>query len=281
MAAAAQTAGLEPQTLSLLAESIFAYIDQLAADSVEGYAQALAEREDERHRRRRLLAELLVREPPVDETAAKTAARAADWRWPRNAAVLACPEEELDRLRPRLPGDALVSAIGGVGCTVVPDPSGPGRQRQLRRTASRAAAVLGPSCPPGELARSWYVARAALTARQNGLLEAEGLLLAEDHLGELLVSEAWRIVKAIRRHRLAALESLGAKARERMEATALAYVRHAGNAAAMGRALQLHPQTVRHRLRRLRELLGDQLDDPAVRFELEAVLRSVERRAPE
>ena len=47
-----------------------------------------------------------------------------------------------------------------------------------------------------------------------------------------------------------------------MEATALAYVQHAGNAAAMGRALHVHPQTVRHRLRRLRGLLGDQLDDP-------------------
>ena len=61
-----------------------------------------------------------------------------------------------------------------------------------------------------------------------------------------------------------------------MEATALAYVQHGGNAAAIGRALHLHPQTVRHRIRRLRELLGDQLDDPDARFELEAALRAPE-----
>ena len=57
-----------------------------------------------------------------------------------------------------------------------------------------------------------------------------------------------------------------------METTALAYVQQAGNAAAMGRALHVHPQTVRHRLRRLRDLLGDQLDEPKARFELEAAL---------
>ncbi len=46
------------------------------------------------------------------------------------------------------------------------------------------------------------------------------------------------------------------------------------NAAAMARALHLHPQTVRYRLTRLRELLGDALDDPDARFELELALTS-------
>ncbi|HEX3262947.1 MAG TPA: helix-turn-helix domain-containing protein, partial [Solirubrobacterales bacterium] len=63
-------------------------------------------------------------------------------------------------------------------------------------------------------------------------------------------------------------------ARARMEETALAFVQHGGNAAAMARALHLHPQTVRYRLTRLRELLGDQLDEPDARFELELALRA-------
>jgi DNA-binding PucR family transcriptional regulator len=32
--------------------------------------------------------------------------------------------------------------------------------------------------------------------------------------------------------------------------------------------LYIHPQTVSYRLKRLRELLGDDLDDPTARFEL-------------
>ena len=59
-----------------------------------------------------------------------------------------------------------------------------------------------------------------------------------------------------------------------MEETALAFVQHGGNAAAMARALHLHPQTIRYRLTRLRELFGDSLDDADDRFELELALRS-------
>ena len=59
-----------------------------------------------------------------------------------------------------------------------------------------------------------------------------------------------------------------------MEDTALAYVREQGNAAAMARALEIHPQTARYRLARLRELVGDELDDPDARLELELALRA-------
>jgi DNA-binding PucR family transcriptional regulator len=59
-----------------------------------------------------------------------------------------------------------------------------------------------------------------------------------------------------------------------MRETALAHVRHGGNSVAMARELHIHPQTARYRMARLRELLGDQLDDPDARFELEAALRA-------
>ena len=60
-----------------------------------------------------------------------------------------------------------------------------------------------------------------------------------------------------------------------MRETLRAYLDHRGNAAAMAEDLHLHPQTVRYRLRRLRELLGDELDDPQARFELDLALRSI------
>ena len=59
-----------------------------------------------------------------------------------------------------------------------------------------------------------------------------------------------------------------------MRETALAYVRHGGNAVAMAAELHVHPQTARYRIARLRELLGEQLDDPDARFELELALRA-------
>jgi DNA-binding PucR family transcriptional regulator len=73
--------------------------------------------------------------------------------------------------------------------------------------------------------------------------------------------------------RLGPLAALTEKAAGRMRETALAYIDHRGNAVAMAAALHLHPQTVRYRVKRLRELLGPQLDDPGARFELEVALR--------
>src|SRR3954447_16656485 len=46
-------AGLEPDVLCVLADAIFAYIDELSADSVEGYADAQQAAAGERERRRR------------------------------------------------------------------------------------------------------------------------------------------------------------------------------------------------------------------------------------
>ncbi|HEX5980736.1 MAG TPA: helix-turn-helix domain-containing protein [Thermoleophilaceae bacterium] len=42
----------------------------------------------------------------------------------------------------------------------------------------------------------------------------------------------------------------------------------------VARALHVHPQTVRYRLARLRELFGERLDAPDGRFELELALRA-------
>jgi DNA-binding PucR family transcriptional regulator len=100
-----------------------------------------------------------------------------------------------------------------------------------------------------------------------------GLVRAEDHLAELLLFEGGAMAGRIAIKRLASFEALTDKARKRMRETALAYVRHRGNSVEMATALHLHPQTIRYRIARLRELLGDQLDDPDVRFELEIALR--------
>jgi DNA-binding PucR family transcriptional regulator len=43
----------------------------------------------------------------------------------------------------------------------------------------------------------------------------------------------------------------------------------------MAGALDIHPQTARYRIARLRELLGNELDDPNARLELELALRAL------
>ena len=275
LAAAARRAGVDTEVQGLLAESIFAFIEELSADSVEGYAEARSHLEGERRRRQRELVVLLLRDPPADDADVRGAAAAVGWRVPRTAAAIACAEEELERVARRLPADALVAALDGEGCAVVPDPDGPGRSAEIETALAERRAALGPGVPLAELAASWALARAALRAAEAGAMSAP--LRADDVLVDLLLLEGRAVVDRIAARRLAAFAELTPKAQRRMAETALAYVREGGNAAAMARALDLHPQTVRYRLARLRELLGDQLDDPDARLELELALTAQSR----
>jgi hypothetical protein len=293
--------GAEP--LSLLAEAVFAYIDELAADSVEGYAQAQAEVEDVRRRRRRELVALLLGDPPADATDLAAAARAASWKVPAGLAALACPEDALARVARRLPPEALTTVVDGEGCVLLPDPEGPGRAEALARAAAEARIALGPTVGPTAASESWALALALLRADAAGAVaeptaapdrsaSVRGLrgaasgrsaprrrddaapLRVDDHLTALLLFESRDLAGRIAARRLAPLADLTPKARGRMRETALAHLRHDGNAVAMAAEMHVHPQTARYRIARLRELLGDQLDDPDARFELELALRA-------
>jgi hypothetical protein len=273
ISAAGRRGGLDPEALSLLAEAIFAYIDELAADAVEGYAEAQAEVEDRRRRLRRELAALLVRDPQAPEAELRAAARRADWSLPRTVAALACAEGDLAPIARRLPADALAAVLDGSGCLLLPDPGGPGRGAAAARAVGKRTAAIGPGGGPARLRDSWSLARTALGAAEAGALPAGGLLSAEDHLGDLLVLGGGPLSERIAARRLQPFESLTEKASARMRQTALAYLRRRGNSVAMARELHVHPQTARYRTARLRELLGEQLDDPDARFELEVALR--------
>jgi len=277
ISAAGRKANLDAEVLSLLAEAIFAYIDELSADSVEGYTEAQVELEDERRRRVTELVALLVREPPAEQADVRSAAQLAGWALPGRVAALACADGELGVVARRLPADSLAAVLEGSGCILFADPEGPGRASHLERAAGKLSLALGPSGAPGDLPVSWSLAKATLRAAQAGALPAAGLLRVDDRVADLLLFEGSALAARIADRRLAPLDSLTEKARLRMEDTALAYVCHQGNSVAMARALHVHPQTARYRTARLRELFGEQLGDPDARFELEIALRHRKR----
>jgi hypothetical protein len=274
ISAAARRRHVDPDQLAVLAEAIFAYIDELSADSVEGYAQAQREQEGERQRRRRELLALLLRDSPADEADLRVAAQAAGWRLPRSAAPLAVAEADLDRVARRLPTDVLAGSVDGIGCALVSGTATASRAAELERATESVTAALGPTVPRGELGSSWALANAALRAGEAGAIEGSAPIVAEQHLADLLIFESRGLADRLVRTRLEPLAELTPAARERMEETALAFVQQGGNAAAMARALHLHPQTIRYRLTRLKELFGEDLADPDARFELELALRS-------
>lgn len=274
IAAAGRRADLGAEPLTLLAEAIFAYIDELAADSVEGYAEARAAAEDLRRRRRQELVALLLGEVPAEPADLAAAAQSAGWRLPRALAVAACADEDLGEVTGRLPADAVATALEGTGCILFPDPEGPGRLDQLRRAAGDATIAIGSTVEPEQASKSWELAKVLLLATATGAIADAGLLRAENHLTDLLLASNPQIASLLASQRLAPLNDLTPKAQERMRETALAYVRHHGNAVTMATELKVHPQTARYRIARLKELFGENLNDPDKRFELELALRA-------
>jgi hypothetical protein len=265
----AQRAEVDPAVLLLLAESVFAYIDELSAVSAEGYAAAQSEAAGALERRRAHLVELLVREPPPDGAEVEAVARDAGVRLPRRLAVLAVAGEDADRRAGRISG-ALHTRVAEVTCVVVGDPDGPGRGAEIEAALDGAPAAIGPSVEWPDAAESYRRARAALAL--DGA--AAGLRRAEDRSVELLLGGEPRLAADLAARRLRPLDQLGDGPRTRMTETLRAWLDHQGRVTDTAAALHIHPQTARYRLGKLRELLGEALDDPRARLELDLALRA-------
>ena len=181
LAAAGERAGLQPHTLYALAEAIFAYIDELSADSIEGYAREQAAAAGTLQRRRQRLAALLVQEPPADPATVEAEAVNAAWRLPRSLAALVVDAdgsgEQADRLALRLGPEALVAHVAPFIVALVP---AGGRRGELEAAVRGRRAALGPAVSWQEAGVSFARASELLRlARDGGIEDSGGLLLAD------------------------------------------------------------------------------------------------------
>lgn len=275
----ASEAGIETATVIALAEGIFVYSDALAAEVVEGYLQMRSDEAGEIDRRRRRLGLLLLDPAGHDHEALERAAEPARWPLPRELAVLALAGDSPAPVARRLDVDVLAGAGAEGSWLVLPDPRGPGRVQALRRAVAAAgiAAALGGVVAPIEAHRSLRWARAALSLIEQGGLPDERPTRVEDHLGVMILAGDRRLAELLAANRLAPFARLGAAERERLLETLEAWLAHQRHVPEIAEALHVHPQTVRYRLGKLRELLGEVLEDPDGRFELQLALRARDR----
>jgi len=260
--------------LYLLAESIFAYIDELSAASVEGYTAEQSASAGEAQRRRRRLVALLVQEPAADPLVVEAAAGEAGWELPRSLAALAVATDEPERAAARLGTAVIAAPLGELFCVLVPDPAAPGRRLELEAGLAGARAAIGPAVPWPEAARSLERATATLRLLEEGLISGPGLVASVDHMATLLMHSNRGLARDLAAMRLAPLAALPERSRAVLRETLLAWLSNQGRLKAVAAALHVHEQTVRYRVAQLREALGPQLDDPDARFELELALRA-------
>jgi hypothetical protein len=283
-----RSTALLPQDASLPAAETFAFgsavlelVDELSVAAAAGFSAQEAEaRRRDRALRERLVS-LLLSDPPVGDDVLRSAAAAASWGLPNRVrvAVAALPADPL--AVPAGPGpDRVLTATvpdGRLALVVADDDEA---ERWLARAMTalglEAPLAIGPAVGAPHAARSAARAVALLDHVRAGTLRADGddgVVRADDHELALLLGAAPDLAREVAARRLAPLDTLDPAARERLTATLAAWLADPGRPQAMADRLGLHVQTVRYRLKGLRELFGPALDDPDARFELALALR--------
>ncbi|OEJ23491.1 hypothetical protein AR457_02190 [Streptomyces agglomeratus] len=276
MAEIGQQVDIPPAAMYELAESAFEYLDVMVAQSVRGYAEAVARQAGERLRLQRQLVELLLAEHRTDPSAL-LADRAAGvgWKLPERVAVAVLLRPAQEAVAPAVGDEVLLDMEGDRPRMVVPEPDAPGRAELLHRATANWSGAIGPSVPLTEAATSLRWAEAAVGMIEQGLLPQGRLLHCGEHVEALVLLPSGELIDDLARRRLAHLGETGGPAHaHRLAETLLAWLETRGGAPEVADRLGVHPQTVRYRLRQLRELWGEDLDDPDRRFEMELVLRT-------
>ncbi|RAY15997.1 PucR family transcriptional regulator [Actinomadura craniellae] len=273
LAAEAEQMNVSRRTLGRLAEAIFAFLDEIAAAATEGYTKAREQVAGELEHRRRRLLDLLLAEPPAAQQAISDLARVAQWRVPRSVAVVVLHERGQARFsHPSLPPEVLSDVNRREPCLVVPDPDGPGRGAMLENALREWVAAVGPTVRLEDTAKSLRWAREAMRLARRGVLPDDRLVRCVEHMPTLVIFKDEELVRAVAVQRLAPLEEVRPRHRDRLARTMLACLQNGFNATEVAARLHVHPQTVRYRLHQLEELFGERLYDPTLRLEMEMVL---------
>jgi DNA-binding PucR family transcriptional regulator len=106
----------------------------------------------------------------------------------------------------------------------------------------------------------------------------EELTFADDHMLEIACSADRVVIQSLRRTYLDDLDDVPEDQRTILLETLLEWLRQWGHRPSVAEALGVHPQTVSHRINRLKDLLSDELEDPVVRAELLVVLTAMSVR---
>jgi hypothetical protein len=261
-------AGVEAEQLSRFAELVFAYIDELSASSAAGHTDELESTGRVRQRSLDRLARSLVGGAAPETVVA--AAERADWEPPVALTAVLLPEAQASHaataLDPRTlqPTEDVPGVPEGLALILVPSSGTPAARAGLVRALRDTGAVIGPTVPWLEAARSHARALRAVT------LGLEGTVDTDTHLGALMLAADPEVRADLRARVLAPLADQRPSTADKLAETLRAWVLHQGRREAVAEELFIHPQTVRYRVGQLRELYGDRLEDPE--FVLEVTL---------
>ncbi|WP_405666859.1 helix-turn-helix domain-containing protein [Streptomyces sp. NBC_01166] len=267
-----------PALMLSFADALFAYVDELESLSREGYLEVQAQSDQQSEAVRRRLLHLILTGRPVPRSAIAELCEQTGWTLPEQVTLVAVRAPSgLDRIS--ADPDVLIDPADPQPHLLIPGPMNDARREMLDRTITGGGAAIGLTVPTALAADSIRWARRVLELVDAGVIDDAPVILCEDHLITLWLLSDPALLDQLAERELAAVSGISATRRERLVETLRIWLDTRGTAAQMGELLDVHPQTVRYRMRSLEAIFGDQLTDPESRFSTEAVLRALQLRA--
>ncbi len=197
----------------------------------------------------------------VDDAAAR-----AEWPVPTTLTAVLAPAEQSWSVEAVAPASTLVlqdlSDLEGTTLLLVPDVHGRRRAALLSGLRERRV-VVGPAKP-------WREAELSYARALRGY--AAGLRDTDQHLVEMVLGADTDALADLRSSALAPLAHLRPATADKLAETLRSWLLHQGRRDEVAAELFVHPQTVRYRMQQLRELFGDDLEDPRVVLALTVAL---------
>ncbi|MEU0797485.1 helix-turn-helix domain-containing protein [Amycolatopsis sp. NPDC005961] len=256
---------LSSAVMARLAEMLFGYADELARMSIRGHREAQGQLDGTREALRRRLVRLVT--GPVAVTDAVLAELAAAAGWPVPGEVAAVVLESA--VEPSWGPEVLADLESSQPYLIVPAPVDAGF---LAALGVRVA--VGPPVSPTAAAHSLRWARTTVRLVGDGALPDAPVTWCAAHLTTLWLLCDSPLTDQVARQELAPLTRFPDRTRRRLGETLLSWLENGGNSEKIAVDLSVHPQTVRYRVRQLRQAFGERLEDPEARFAMQAALRA-------
>lgn len=267
-----------PTLMLSFADALFAYIDELESLSREGFLEVQSQSGEQGEAMRRRLLHLFLAGRPVPRTAIAELCEQTGWTLPEEVTLVAVrAPARLDRVS--TDRDILADLSDPQPHLLIPGPLDDARRSMLDQSLLGTRAAIGLTVPTALASDSIRWARRVLELVDAGVIDDAPFVLCEDHLITLWLLSDPILLDQLAQRELAPIAGISANRRERLVETLRIWLDTRGTAAHMGELLDVHPQTVRYRMRNLESIFGEQLVDPESRFSTEAVLRALQLQA--
>ncbi|MBE7187718.1 CdaR family transcriptional regulator [Jatrophihabitans endophyticus] len=268
--------GLSPDVIDDLGDDLVDYMASLAAQSTAAYHEAQEQLSVAAHQWQARVLELVLAgdAAPYGELAAR--ASAGGWVVPDCVALVAVrpsPGTPLPSTR-MMHSRTLSSLHTDRPVVLLPAPVTASVRDELADLFAGHRIAVGCEVAVADAASSLRWAHRALDLAARGVLPDAPVIDCAEHLGTLWIHAEPGLADIVVATTLAPLFAEPRNSRRILGQTLLHWISTPNpSAPSMAEALGVHPQTVRYRLKRLRDVFGDGIDDPAKRLEMFFALR--------